>query len=202
VPIVWNSPPAQAMSPRTFVCGYCGDKVGPNQGFTGVETFVQQGTIAMQPQQPNFVYICSSCNRPTYFDATGKQTPGAPHGDIVNHLEPNLEKLYNEARDCMRVSAYTPAVLACRKILMHVAVDQKAKENQSFVDYVEYLDKNGIIPKGARPWVDHIRTKGNEANHEIVVMTKVEAERLVEFTEMLLKMVYEFPAQAPPPPTP
>jgi hypothetical protein len=45
--------------------------------------------------------------------------------------------------------------------------------------------------------VDHIRTKGNEATHEIVLMTKADAEELIAFTEMLLKFVYEFPAKVP-----
>ena len=37
--------------------------------------------------------------------------------------------------------------------------------------------------------------KGNEANHEIVIMTKPEAEETISFCEMLLKILYEFPAK-------
>jgi len=47
--------------------------------------------------------------------------------------------------------------------------------------------------------VDHIRQKGNEANHEIKVMTAQDARDLVSFLEMLLKFVYEFPAKIRPP---
>lgn len=41
------------------------------------------------------------------------------------------------------------------------------------------------------------REKGNEATHEIVAMTKDDAVELVTFTEMLLKLVYEFPSRVP-----
>jgi hypothetical protein len=45
--------------------------------------------------------------------------------------------------------------------------------------------------------VDHIRKKGNEANHEIALMTRVDAEELLSFSEMLLKFIYEFPSRIP-----
>jgi hypothetical protein len=45
--------------------------------------------------------------------------------------------------------------------------------------------------------VDHIRRKGNEATHEIALMSQQDAEELVGFSEMLLKFVYEFPNRVP-----
>jgi len=48
---------------------------------------------------------------------------------------------------------------------MSIAVAQGAKEGQSFLSYVEYLANAGYVPPNGRHWVDHIRTKGNEANH-------------------------------------
>ncbi len=77
---------------------------------------------------------------------------------------------------------------------MHVAVSKGAKENKNFVDYVEFLSTKGYVPPDAKGWVDHIRTKGNEANHEIMIMSEEEAKDLISFAEMLLKLVYEFPA--------
>ena len=63
-----------------------------------------------------------------------------------------------------------------------------------FIEYVQFLSDKNYIPPDARAWVDHIRKKGNEANHEIVIMTKTEAEDLLDFIGMLLKIVYQFPA--------
>ncbi|GAE92941.1 hypothetical protein JCM21714_1967 [Gracilibacillus boraciitolerans JCM 21714] len=41
--------------------------------------------------------------------------------------------------------------------------------------------------------MDHIRKKGNEANHELPDMQEDDAEELLKFTEMLLRFVYELP---------
>jgi Domain of unknown function (DUF4145) len=77
---------------------------------------------------------------------------------------------------------------------MHIAVNKWAKEGLKFIEYVEYLATNHLIPAWSEEWVDHIREKWNEANHEILIMGKQDAEDLISFSEMLLKLVYEFPA--------
>ncbi len=87
-----------------------------------------------------------------------------------------------------------------RKLLMHLAVAQGAKPGDSFVAYIEFLAAQGYVPPNGRGWVDHIRKKSNEANHEIVEMKKQDADELVTFAEMLLKFIYEFPAKIPPTP--
>jgi hypothetical protein len=70
-------------------------------------------------------------------------------------------------------------------------------KDKSFQFYVEYLGNAGYIPPDGKGWVDHIRTKGNEATHEIVITQKADAEELFNFLEMLLRFVYEFPARIP-----
>jgi len=82
---------------------------------------------------------------------------------------------------------------------MNLAVSLKAKTGEPFVFYVEYLAANGYVPPNGKGWVDHIRKKGNEATHEIVLMQQRDAEDLIGFTEMLLKFIYEFPAKVPAP---
>lgn len=72
-------------------------------------------------------------------------------------------------------------------------------EGQRFIEYIDYLANNGFVPPKGRGWVDHIRKKGNEATHEINPMTHADATELVSFSEMLLKFIYEFPAQVPMP---
>lgn len=63
--------------------------------------------------------------------------------------------------------------------------------------YVEYLATKGYVPPHGHGWVDHIRKKGNEANHDIVLMTEADARDLLGFAEMLLKFIYEVPARVP-----
>ena len=143
------------------------------------------------------IYICPNCDRPTFLGRNLRQIPGVVPGDEVLGIPDHLEKLYREARNCCSVSAYTASVLASRKILMNIAVEQGAQEGLKFIEYVEYLASNGFIPPNGRGWVDHIRQKGNEATKEIALMEPLDAEDLVTFTEMLLKFVYEFPSRVP-----
>lgn len=123
------------------------------------------------------------------------QIPGAPYGSDVDNLPKDVFALYAEVRRCVQYTAYTAAVLSLRKLLMHVAVDCGAEENRKFVEYVKYLDDEHYIPPSARAWVDTLRTYGNEATHQIELMSEGEAKRLLDFAEMLLKLVYEFPAK-------
>jgi hypothetical protein len=83
---------------------------------------------------------------------------------------------------------------------MNVAASLGAPPAEKFVVYVKYLSDNGFVPPNARGWVDHIRDKGNEATHEIPSMGRPDAEDLITFIEMILKLVYEFPNRVPKPP--
>lgn len=85
--------------------------------------------------------------------------------------------------------------MCSRKLLMHIAVDKGAPENKPFREYVDFLVERGHVPTDWKEWVDHIREKGNQANHEIVIMERGEAEDLVTFLGMILAPLYEFPAK-------
>ena len=187
--ISWQNP--NPLDPKRYTCGHCDTLVGPNLGY--------YATVSVDGQsiEPLVVMICSNCKLPTSFDLNGKQHPGVPFGNAVDSLPPNVEALYDEARRAYSVGAYTASVLACRKILMNVAVAQGADEGKSFISYVEHLAAAGYVPPDGKGWVDHIRKKGNEATHEIALMTAQDATELISFAEMLLKFVYEFPARVP-----
>ncbi len=142
-----------------------------------------------------FVFVLQQAD---YFDPQGKQYPGAPFGNSVADVPQEVGALYAEARNCMTVNSFTSAVLTCRKLLMHIAVEKGAAQGKSFLEYVEYLSLKGYIPPDGKGWVDYIRTKGNEANHEIKIMSSADASDLITFSEMLLKFVYEFPGKMKP----
>jgi len=183
----WHN--AAQLTALRYTCGYCNVLVGPDRGFASQ----QQG------RNQTYIYICSHCSQPTFLDEAGRQFPGVKFGNNVTHLPQQVMQLYDEARGAMSSQAYTPAVLACRKILMNVAVSQGAKAGESFVSYVQFLADKGFVPPNGKHWVDHIRTKSNEANHEITLMSKEEAERLITFVEMMLKFIYELPNVVPVP---
>lgn len=167
-----------------YTCGYCGSPIASEKGWNSNNGKGQ-------------IFLCHQCTRPTFIDRTqnNKQSPGVVFGNPVSDIpEETLEMLYDEARRCTGAGAYTAAVLCCRKLLMHIAVSKGADEGKTFVHYVDYLAEKHYVPPDAKDWVDHIRQKGNEANHEIMIMPKEEAEELLSFSEMLLKIIFEFPA--------
>ncbi|MEK6753863.1 MAG: DUF4145 domain-containing protein [Chloroflexota bacterium] len=171
---------------QNYVCSYCNKPLASDKGW-----------IALDPQSriAGYVCVCHLCRQPTYIDVNGEQHPGVIFGNPVKHIpDESIKTLYDEARQATGIGSYTAAVLCCRKLLMHIAVSKGAKSGESFVSYVEYLANNHYVPPDAKEWVDHIRTKSNEANHEIVIMGLDDAKELLNFSEMLLKVIYEFPA--------
>lgn len=183
--ISWNK--LETLESRNYICGYCSQPLASEKGW-----------YAITPEtgrKISYIYICHQCQKPTFFDPKNIQTPGAIFGNDVKDISDNsVQLLYNEARKCTGENAYTAAVLCCRKLLMHIAVSKGANEGKNFIDYVEYLSEKNFIPPDAKDWVNHIRNKGNEANHEIKIMEKEDANDLITFIEMLLKLIYEFPA--------
>lgn len=167
---------------KAFICGFCGENVGTDRGF---EDSLGGAMIC----------ICPVCTKPTYFDASGKQIPGASAVQDVPHVPATVESAYREARDCMTVSAYTACAMICRKILMNVAVNKGANGNGSFIQYVDYLAENVVGPSN-RAWVDRIRTIGNAGAHELEQIGEANARSILRFVEMVLRLVYEYPAEA------
>ena len=176
-------PNESSVHSREYTCGHCGKVVGSARGF-------------VSNHSSYMIYICPHCTRPTYFE-NEKQIPGVAPGVEVKHLPADIEALYREARNCVSIASNTAAVLTCRKLLMNIAVAQEAEENKPFIYYVKYLADKGYVPPNGQGWVDHIRNKGNEANHEIRLMNQPDAEELISFCEMLLKFIYEFPNRVP-----
>lgn len=171
---------------KSYICGYCGNPLASNQGYY---------TTNRSPEgEYGKIYICHYCTAPTYFiEPVNFQVPGPSFGEPVKYLPKEIESLYNEARGCLSVNATTASILCSRKLLMNIAVSKGAKEGLTFIDYVNFISDKGFVPPDGKDWVDHIRSKGNEATHEINIMSREDAEELITFLEMLLKFIYEFP---------
>ncbi|EIF6157043.1 DUF4145 domain-containing protein [Clostridium perfringens] len=170
---------------KTYKCGYCGEKVSINEGYVCRFT---TNNIA-------YIYICHNCNKPTFFDNFRVQTPGVLYGDEVEYLSSEVKELYNEARNCFSVNAFTSSILCCRKLLMNCAVEQGAEEGKQFVYYINFLEDNHYTPKNIKACIDKIRTLGNDGTHKIESRTKEEAELAIDFTALVLKMIYEAPGK-------
>lgn len=182
---VWPNLP-HGIEERQFKCSNCGNQVGSHSGFaTNNKLFA--------------IYICPFCKYPTFFGP--HQIPGPKRGEEVAGLPPDVAAIYEEIRSSMSVGAHTLAALGCRKILMHIAVEKNAKPGDTFVTYVNHLDSLHYIPPDGKGWVDFIRLKANEANHEIVVIHEETAIAMIDLTTMLMKFVYDFPKRIPKAPT-
>lgn len=188
-PINWGN--IQQIETRNYICGYCGRDIASNRGITGsysIDDGPRRGV-----SRTAYIYICHRCGGSTFFDHS-RQVPGPLYGRDVDSLPENIRLLYSEARNCMSVGASTASVLCCRKLLMNIAVAKGAKEDQKFVQYVEYLTDHGYVPPDGKEWVDHIRKMGNEATHEIAIVDFNKAGELLTFMEMILIFIFEFPA--------
>jgi hypothetical protein len=182
--IEWSN--IQDIESKSFVCGHCGHSIASHKGYKGKTPPPNNRAV--------YSYICHQCNKPTYFHYEGTQVPGPVYGQPIKHIpDQNVEKLYNEARSCYTIGAFTSSVMCCRKLLMNIAVSESALEGKSFAEYVNFLNDNSYIPPKGKPWVDSIRELGNEANHSIEFKTSEEAKLILTFTEMLLKFIYEMP---------
>jgi hypothetical protein len=173
---------------KNYTCGYdgCGREVSSERGWLHHDGGNRLDAV---------IYICPVCKRPTFFDGD-TQNPGVAIGNPVRDLPAELDTIWSEIRGSTSRGGYTSAVLAGRKLLMHIAVAQGAPAGENFVTYVNYLVNNHYAPPNSKPWVDKIREHGNEANHEIVLKGKSDAEEIMIFLEMLLKFIYEFPARS------
>ena len=182
----WKWENCSGFANQSYVCGYCGNQVAPHVGYLANDA--RTGSTA-------YIAICPSCSQPTFLDSRDLQVPNVRLGNEVEGItNEGVKTLYNQARDCTSLGAYTAAALLCRKILMNLAVEHGADEGKSFVEYIEFLDSKGYVPPNGKEWVDRIRTKGNDATHEIRLIEKDEAFQTLKFTEMLLKFAYEFPS--------
>jgi len=192
--------------PQRYSCAWCGHTVSTLQLLSTHNSYPDPNpTARFRVSLTAVIAICPDCSRPTFIESDNKgyfsqQLPNAPLGSEVKHLPSEIAALYEEARQCTTVEAYTSAVLLTRKILLHVAVKEGASANINFLQAVNYLDEHHFIPRNGKGWVDRIRKLGNEANHEIVVMTRQQAEEALTFTGWLLTLTYQLPGSLPPPP--
>jgi len=167
---------------KSFLCWSCMNNVAGDRGY-------------FQKDTDRKIYICPNCEAPNYFNNTGTQYPGIKYGNIVKAVPDDVFQIYEESRNCFSVNAFTGSALLSRKILMNIAVTKGAEEDKTFGFYVDWLNNKNFLPPDGKEWVDHIRKIGNQGTHEIKSISKEDAEELINFCEMLLKFIFEFPAR-------
>lgn len=142
---------------------------------------------------------CMSCRRGAVLNNGHDLSPSSSPLDVPQGLDRDTEWTWNEARSCLSARAYTACVMMCRKLLMHMAVQEglpakNAKDfAPTFVQCIDHLQSEGVITKRNRKWVDRIKDIGNEANHDLASLSRDQATTVATFTRQLLHEVYELP---------
>ncbi|MDD4684750.1 MAG: DUF4145 domain-containing protein [Bacteroidales bacterium] len=171
---------------HNYVCGYCGSDITSQFGYYAMDDN-RSGQIA-------YIRICHRCGKPTFISNDGKTVPSAIYGKNIEHLPKEIEELYNEARRCFNIDAYTSVIMCCRKLLMHIACENGAEKDLAFGRYVQYLKDKGYVATPTHKLADAILTYGNIANHQLEIYTKKDATNIMLFTEAILKNIYELPS--------
>ncbi len=183
----WNNPNEIGTGvAHNFECGHCGSTAGPSRGYNFAPTASVHEAILL---------ICPVCNRPSFLaSGLGEQTPGPLPGQAVDGIDDvDVAALYTEAQRAISVGAPSAAVLVSRKILMHLAVSNGAKENQGFTYYAQFLSDEGVVGKPFADVLEHIKDQGNKENHELEVRSQEDAALILKLVEFLLRSVYELP---------
>ncbi|QDK48170.1 DUF4145 domain-containing protein [Limosilactobacillus reuteri] len=187
----YNKWKSDSVLEKSYVCGYCGREVSSDRGMPLI--IDEPGKVSYQ--SGDGVYICTHCHMPTFI-YEDIQVPGNRFGSPVKNVPDEVNDVYEEARSSFAAGAYTGVVLLCRKLLMHIATNLGADVGLRFIQYVNYLNENHYAGARSEQWINQIRQFGNQANHEIIINSKEEAQRIIKFCEMILKLNYEYPSIA------
>ena len=164
----------------SYTCGHCNTKV--------------YGAVVCgyYKQLPPIKWLfCPNCGDGSVLAKNGNIYPGVLFGPNIEGLPDDISTAYREARECISFNAFTSCELICRKILMHVAVEKGAKEGDTFINYITYLENLGYITLPMKDWVTLTRKHGNKATHLLETPDKNRAESTLFFTAELLRLIYE-----------
>lgn len=187
------------MPAKLFECAWCKHQVSATHGYNAdVTTYINRTMGVSGHNSPRVnsaqlhIRICN-CGWPTFFDESKKfQIPAPGFGENFKKLPTDTGALYEEMQRASSVNSHTLCVMAARKLLMHIAVEKGASTNLSFAEYVQWFVDNNYAPPNSKTWIDKIRQKGNEANHEIVIMDASQAQEIIKLCELLITFIYEY----------
>ncbi|MEK6824156.1 MAG: DUF4145 domain-containing protein [Nanoarchaeota archaeon] len=168
---------------KSFICWNCNKQVASEKAYATYDPSIRYSS---------FIYICPHCNAPNIYDDEKREVLLPLPGKEINKLPENILVVYSEIRKCMQSGCFNGAIMLMRKLIMHIAVEERAEEGKNFIEYIDYLYNNGNIPKKSKNKSDSVRTLGNNTNHKIENRTSEEAQNCFELVELLLKVNYEF----------
>lgn len=177
--------------PVPYNCPYCGSIVTSDRGIECRDALDANRRVAA-------ALICShpKCQAVTYVDPKGVLHPSPRAGKDFFHLPDDIERLWNECRIAAGSGAYLAFSMCARTMLMYVALEHGAKENDKFEKCVEVLDEARLLPAVVgREWLTSVRRMSNAAAHDVVVISRRQAREAFRVLESLLDQAYEIPGE-------
>lgn len=166
---------------RRYVCAYCDTSVSSRTGFWNDYWNCR-------------IYICASCDQPTYFGPDGSQFPAPLFGERLQHLPEDVRREYQEIRSCISASAYSAAYLLSRRLLMHLAIAFGAPEGRTFGAYLDHLLSTAHLSENSRRRLERLRSLDVGVGLDTEPVNR-DAIDLFWFLEILLRFLYEFPGK-------
>lgn len=95
---------SERLGSKSYICGHCGNPLASEKGYRATNPATSGSTSTITAAT---IYICHRCQKPTFFQG-GDQIPNSAFGGHVEHIPSDeVAKLFDEARNCMKVNAYT-----------------------------------------------------------------------------------------------
>lgn len=179
---------SQVCEIKSFTCGYCNRSTSSDNGYNSV---IDYDNSDLEQEYFHTIYICNICGKPNYFDSDGKQYPPEIFGIEINGLPNRIHDLYSEMRMAYSFGMNTSAIMISRILIMHLAVEEGAEVNLSFVKYVDYLLENKKLSKDAKDALNFVRNLGNSANHSLTEFTDLEVSKSIRIMGIILNSIYE-----------
>lgn len=190
----------RTMAIRT--CGYCGLKRAQFH-----EVITDRQYKAMSPNRTicQSVLQCPDCGRLTIVETNtvGVSPPreitsyptDADVGHTVRHLPEDVEQYFSDARRVLDAGVPDAAAVQLRRTLEAAAAHFKVRE-RNLVSSIEKLVSEGLVTKQFGDALDHIRSVGNLGAHATDQRVgDDDARRVLNFTTLLLRNLFEVPAE-------
>lgn len=105
-----------------------------------------------------------------------------------------IVQIFDEAALSFSSGAYTAAAMLARKVLMVCSHREGAKAGEQFTHYVDHITTQVLTFSKAKNAIDAIRKIGNEANHDVALVPRDQAQKSLEIVKYLLDTIYTLPS--------
>jgi hypothetical protein len=114
----------------------------------------------------------------------------------IQDIPESISAILQEAKTCYSAQCYRASAVLSRRTLEAIIADKGATEKSLYLGIKKMRDLE-IIDKSLNEWATEIRLIGNSGAHfdPMEKVEKIDAEKVIMFTEELIKYIYILPAE-------